>query len=203
MFFFLAVYFACPSHISFANRQSDVCWGRNNGAGQAVNMKCACLFVSVKWAALCGSQHEPCDPMLRRQARHWDILPLQSPQRVPRTPVEWEQREGCRVWGGVGEQVQSMGGAIPAAICFLIRRLGPCVPSDTPRGDTLPNPCPVAMAPRFGLTSAHVPSQPEGPPPLLASAEGGKEKEEEDGWMDRSACIDKHVKVRSPGLFVW
>lgn len=91
--------------------------------------------------------------------------------------------------GGVfgGEQVQSMGGAIPAAICFPFRGLGPCAPSDTPHGDTLPKPCPVAMAPRFGLTSAHVPSQPKGPPPLLASVDGEKEKEEEDGWKGASA----------------
>lgn len=76
-----------------------------------------------------------------------------------------------------------MGGAIPATICFLFRGLGPHAASDTPHGDTLapPKPCLVAMAPGFGLTSAHVPSQPKGLPPLLASMEGEEEKEE-DGW---------------------
>lgn len=58
-------------------------------------------------------------------------------------------------------------------------------PPDTPQGDTLPKLCPIVMTPRFGLTSAHVPSQPKGLPPLLVSLEGRKKKRRGmDGWMD-------------------
>lgn len=38
--------------------------------------------------------------MLRVQAQHWDILPLQSSQGVFWTLVEWEPRKGCT--GGTG-----------------------------------------------------------------------------------------------------
>lgn len=102
--------------------------------------------------------------------------------------------------GGGREQVQPMGGAIPVAICFLFRGLGPCAPSDTPRGHTLPEPRLVAMAPRFGLTPAHVPSQSDDLAPLLASVEGRKKRRRRrmDG---EEPCIGKRVKGRPPGHF--
>lgn len=59
-----------------------------------------CEYVLLKWAVLLRSQQGPCDMMLRGQAQHWDILLLQSPQRVFWTLVEWELREGCM--GGTG-----------------------------------------------------------------------------------------------------
>lgn len=72
--------------------------------------------VLMKWAALHRSQQGPCDLMLRGQAPHWDILPLQSPQRLFWTLVEWSRGRGAR-----GKQVQSTGGVIPTAICFPFR----------------------------------------------------------------------------------
>lgn len=146
--------------------------GSNNGAGRAINMKCACVFVKVcRWIG----QHcaGVSTGLVIGCCADRPAIETFFHFRAPRGFAA-HRLNGSR--GGWGKQVQPMGGAIPLAICLLFRGLGPCVPSDTPQGDTLPKPCPVAMAPRFGLTSAHVPSQPKGLPPLLVSLQGGKKK---------------------------
>lgn len=184
MFFCACFPLLVSSLICFCQQAVRSLLGRNNGAGQAVNMKWACQCVKV-----CQSNGQRCAGVstglvIRCCCADRPAIETFFHFKAPRG-FSGHRLNGSRGRGVWGEQVQSMGGAIPAAICFPFRGLGPCAPSDTTHGDTLPKPCPVAMAPRFGLTSAHVPSQPKGPPPLLASVDGEKEKEEEeDGWMD-------------------
>lgn len=73
---------------------------------------------------------------------------------------------GSRGRGAQGEQVQSISGVIPTAICFLFRGPGSLNAlwhaswRHTPLAAAAA--CPVTMAPWFRLTLAHVPSQPWG-----------------------------------------
>lgn len=139
-----------------------------------------CLWKCV--GEMCRGQHGPCDPMLRTQACHWDILPLQSPRGF----------SGHRLNGSRGRGVGGGNRCSP----WVVQSLSPSAfffggwaftrPLTRLRATRSPKLCPVAMAPRLGLTSAHVPSQPKGSAPFVSELRREKEKEEEDGW--RGAC---------------
>lgn len=94
----------------------------NNGAEQAINVNCACLFVKVcQWNGQCCTG-------VSRDLVIWCCMDKPSIEtffhfKAPRGfSGHWLNRSWGR--GARGKQVQSMGGVIPAAICFLFRGLG-------------------------------------------------------------------------------
>lgn len=129
------------------------------------------------------NQQGPCDLMLCGQAPHWDILPLQSPQRVA---GHWLNRVRGR--GPWGEQVQSneWGNSCGHLLSFWgpgpFKRPLTCLVATRSPSQA---PCPVSMTPRFGLTPAHVPSHPWGAGSFVMEHGRGVELrgEERDGEL--------------------
>lgn len=144
--------------------------------------------------------------MLQRQAKHWDILPLQKPLEGCFSGHRLNGELVCVrlcVWDfGRGEQVQSMRGLISlpcshllSSGCFLRVRpfkhpltyLTATHNTHTPSRRMLLCPVTVAMAPGFGLTPgplAHVPSQAWRLLPIVIGEQGRrgwKQGEEGDG----------------------
>lgn len=128
--------------------------------------------------------------MLRVQAQHLDILPLQSSQGVFWTLVEWEPRKGCT--GGTGA-VHKWGNSRCHLLSFsgsglfkrpLTRLMATHSPS---RSRSMPRHHGTVIQ----INPAHVPSQPWG------SASFVSEQREGDGWRrgrEMESCTDKCVK---------
>lgn len=112
-------------------------------------------------SALHRSQQAPCDLMLRVQAQHLDILPLQSSQGVFWTLVEWEPRKGCtggtgavHKWGNSRCHLLSFSGS-GLFKCPLTRLMATHSPS---RSRSMPRHHGTVIQ----INPAHVPSQPWG-----------------------------------------